>query len=49
MLADSREDKNTTQQAFAGWKEASMASIWAGMVCRMYNADNWKLFESWDT
>jgi hypothetical protein len=40
------EDKNTIESQITRCGEAIMAAIWKGMVCRMYNVDNWELVES---
>lgn len=42
---DSCEDKNTIESQVTGSREAPMAAFRKGMVCRMYDVDNWELVE----
>ena len=39
------EDKNTIESPIARRSEASLATVWQGLVCRMHDVDHWQFFE----
>jgi hypothetical protein len=43
------EDSNTTQPPVSRWEKAPLAAIRGRVVRRMYDVDNRKFTESWDT
>lgn len=43
---DSREDKNTIESQVSRLSKASLATLWKGLVCRMYDINHWELSQS---
>jgi hypothetical protein len=42
------KNSNTAQSPVTRCSEASLATVWKSLVCRMYNFDNRELVESWN-
>lgn len=49
MSRGSCENPNTTQPPITGCEEATLAAVWKGVVCRMYDAHYWKFVKGWNT
>jgi hypothetical protein len=45
----SREDTDAAESQISIFRKASMAAVWEGMVCGMYDVDHWQLLESRDS
>ena len=44
-ILHSCEDKNTIEPQITRGREATLATVWESLVCRVHDVDNWQFIE----